>query len=80
MLKPKRSKTHPANFLSDLDFADDLALISENIKHAEELLHSVEIAANQVGLFCNEGKTEFLCTSDSARALRSLNNMSTLKD
>ena len=74
-LTAQQSKRNPATFLTDLDFADDLALVSETIQFAENLLHSLETAASQVGLFCNEGKTEFLCTSDSVRTLKSLNSV-----
>lgn len=75
LLKAKQSSRNPDLFLTDLDFADDLALISESIKHAEELLHSLETAASQVGLYCNEGKTEFLSSSNNDDQLFSLNNV-----
>jgi len=74
-LKARQSRRNPSLFVTDLDFADDLALFSESIKHAEDLLHSLETAASQVGLYCNEGKTEFLCSSNEMRALKSLNNV-----
>lgn len=74
-LKARQSKRNPGLFLTDLDFADDLALTSESIKHAEDLLHSLETAASQVGLYCNEGKTAFLSSSDTDNTLKSLNNV-----
>ena len=74
MIKPRRSRRYPAEYLTDLDFADDLALISESIKDAESLLQSLEFAASQVGLYCNEGKTKFITTSPSPPELKSLNN------
>ena len=73
--QPRRSSRHPAQHLTDLDFADDLALIAESISDAESLLQSLEFAASQVGLYCNEGKTEFLTTSPSPSELKSLNNV-----
>ena len=72
--KPRQSRRYPAQHLTDLDFADDLALISESIKDAESLIQSLEFAASQVGLYCNEGKTEFVTTSPSPTELKSLNN------
>lgn len=73
-IKPRQSSRHPAKTLTDLDFADDLALISESIKDAELLLQSLESAASQIGLYCNEDKTQFISTSDQLLPLFSLNN------
>ncbi len=36
--------------LEDLDFADDLALISETIKHLQDKTHRLVKYAGQVGL------------------------------
>ena len=46
--------------MTDLDFADDLALLSNTIQDAQSLLHDLEVAAEQVGLFMNASKTEFM--------------------
>ena len=62
-------------FLTDLDFADDLALVSETIQNLENLLHSLETSASQVGLYCNEGKTEFVSSSGIVLPLTSLNGV-----
>ena len=35
---------------TDLDFADDLALLSNTIQDVQSLLHDHEVAAEQVGL------------------------------
>ena len=43
----------------DLDFADDLALITENVNQAQILLSKLEEEAGQIGLICNSKKTEF---------------------
>ena len=78
MTKRRQSRWHPVQHLTDLDFADDLAMISESIKDAESLLQSLELAASQVGLYCNEGKTEFITLSRTSSELKSMNN-STIK-
>ena len=62
-------------FLTDLDFADDLALVSEAIQNLEDLLHSLETSASQVGLYCNEGKTEFISSTGNLLPLTSLNGI-----
>ena len=74
-IKAKQGKRNPGFFVTDLDLADDLALISETIQNAEDLLHSLETAASQVGLYCNEGKTKFLSFSGNNASLKSLNNV-----
>ena len=53
-IQPRRSRRHPAQHLTDLDFADDLALITELVEDAEALLQSLERAGALIGLYCNE--------------------------
>ena len=70
-IHPRRSQRHPAKYLTDLDFADDIALTSDLVENAESLLQSLEKAASLVGLHCNESKTEFISTTPNCH-LRSL--------
>ena len=49
----------------DLDFADDLALVSDTIKKAESLLHDLEKAAGLVGLSLNANNTESMVVNIS---------------
>ena len=49
---------YTATTVTDLDFADDLALLSNTIQDAQSLLHDLEVAAEQVGRFRNASKTE----------------------
>ena len=37
-IKTRRSTRHPAQYLTDTDFADDIALISESLVNAQSLL------------------------------------------
>ncbi len=57
-LHRRRSRRTPAIVVTDLDFADDIALISEEISAAQEMLTRVEAEANKVGLHLNAKKTE----------------------
>ena len=59
-LHPRRSSRNPAVYLTDADFADDIALISNSVENAQTLLNSLESAANCVGLYLNESKTEYM--------------------
>ena len=46
--------------VTDLNFADDLALISDSIEKAQALLHDLEAAAADIGLHVNDIKTDFM--------------------
>ena len=59
-LKHCRSSHHPAVVLPDLDYADDIALLENSIKSAQDLLIHVEKACQDVGLFLNAPKTKYM--------------------
>ena len=66
----RRSRRHPARHLTDLDSADDLALVTELVEDAEALYQSLEKAL--MGLHCNTNKTEYVNTVENYRDLKSL--------
>ena len=55
---PRRSRILNQTVLTDLDFADDIALLSNTISQAMELLLRVDIECNKVGLHLNTKKTK----------------------
>ena len=57
-LTPRKSRRHPKEVLADLDFADDIALLSDAINQAQELLHKVEGECRKIGLGLNGPKTK----------------------
>ena len=57
-LQWRRSKRVGPKGITDLDFADDIALLSEQIDQAQEMLLRVETEANAVGLHLNAPKTK----------------------
>ena len=59
-ISKSRSRRHPAVTITDADYADDLALFSNNCKDAERMLHLLESAAATIGLNVNAGKTEHI--------------------
>ena len=76
-ITPQRSSRYPATYLTDTDFADDIALISQSIDNAQSLLQSLEQTANYVGLYFNERKTEFFSKSaaiDNNQKIKTLRN------
>ena len=58
--KERESTRHPAKKISDLDYADDIALLETCIEHAKEQLAKLSEAAREVGLEINTDKTEYM--------------------
>ena len=56
----ERSHRFPGVMITDKDFADDIALISDNLVKAQSLLERVENAATEVGLQISTSKTEYM--------------------
>ena len=77
-LRPKRSSRYPAEFLTDADFADDIALISHSLEHTQDLLQSLEQTSNGVGLYLNKTKTKCMnrCLSNNNNPVKTLNGTS----
>ena len=72
-ITPKRSRRHPKEVITDLDFADDIALLSDEIEQAQKLLSSVERECNKVGLGLNAPKTKYLAYNiESQQPLKTL--------
>ena len=58
----ERSRRYPAQTVTDVDYADDTALLANTPTRAETLLHSLEWAAAGIGLHhVNAYKTEYMC-------------------
>ena len=59
-LERRKSRRIGPVVVTDLDFADDIALLSMDIRQAQELLQSVERCVGKVGLKMNAGKTKYM--------------------
>ena len=57
-IKERQSRRIPPISLTDLDFADDIALLSNNIEQARQLLRNVEVECGKIGLGLNTKKTK----------------------
>jgi hypothetical protein len=55
-----KSSRHPDKTITDIDYADDIALLSNTIDEATKLLHSVENAVREIVLLINVTKTEII--------------------
>ena len=58
LIERRKSKRSQPVVVTDLGYADDIALLSQEIEQAQLLLHKVEVEANKVGLYINTKKTE----------------------
>ena len=67
-LHTQKSKRKPAEKLSDLDFADDIALLSDSLADAQAMLNRVEQSCQAVGLHLNSTKTKFMHINPKANA------------
>ena len=65
-ITPRKSRRHPKVALADLDFADDIALISDAIDQVQELLMRVERECGRFGLGFNGPKTKYLTYNTGA--------------
>jgi Reverse transcriptase (RNA-dependent DNA polymerase) len=50
----------PTKYITDLDFADDIMLISDDAINSQKQLESVDIMARKVGLKINRANTDFM--------------------
>ena len=57
----KRSGRYPPQIITDVNYADDIALLANTPDQAETMLHSLERAATGIGLHVNADKTEYIC-------------------
>ena len=68
ILRSKKTGTsrrgHPAVYLTDLDFADDIVLFGSTIHNTQKLLTNLEKMALTVGLRINLSKTEYILVGE----------------
>ena len=58
LLESRKSRCYPAKYMTDLEFADDIMLVSNDITQAQKLLTCVEICSSEIGLQLNVKKTK----------------------
>ena len=58
-LDHKKSRRHNPDITTNLDFADNIALVTEEMEEAQDFLHRVQHNATKIGLHLNADKTEF---------------------
>ena len=66
-VRERRSSRHPGRFVTDLTFADDIALLAQTFEHADLMLQAVALVGREAGLEINVDKTKVLVIGDLAR-------------
>ena len=59
-LKKRRSRRQPATYITDTDYADDIAITADSMEIIKQLLHQIEKKIKYIGLKINCGKTEYM--------------------
>ena len=59
-LSERKSRRHPAIQMTDIGYADDLAIVTDKMSEATILQHKIENTAKEIGLNINSGKTKFI--------------------
>ena len=75
----RMSSRHPAIYITYTDYADDLAVTSDNVEDANIMLHKIEEAA-EIGLGVNADKTEYISLNQNNNScIKSLKGNQTSK-
>ena len=60
-LAKARCRRYPTRKITDADYLDDIALLANTPAQIQSMLHSLEQAANSIGLHVNADKIESMC-------------------
>ena len=60
-LAKERSRRYLAQTITNVDYADDIVLLTNTPIQAQTLLHSLEWTDTGIGLHVNADKTEYMC-------------------
>ena len=61
--------------LTDLTFADDIALLSSSSTTLQEMVNQIKTEAAKVGLVLSSAKSKYMCTDDAQRGIVSIDNV-----
>lgn len=64
------SKRKPPKINTDTDLADDIALIANTMRDANQRLRRVEEAAQQIGLHISQDKIEYICIYEKGKIFK----------
>ena len=78
-LTERKSSRYPAFTITDVDYADDIAITTNNVKEANILLNSLEKTAKEIGLHINVAKTEYMAYNQNSTDMIKTQNVENIK-
>ena len=78
-LTERKSSRYPAFTITDVDYADDIAITTNNVKEANILLNSLEKTAKEIGLHINVAKTEYMAYNQNSTDMIKTQNEENIK-
>ena len=79
-LQPSAGRRNPAKQVTDADYADNLANLSNTFPHVERLLHALEKYAATIGLCVDAKKTEAMNFNQANNILSKAENGKPIKN
>ena len=76
----RRRKRYPSIQITDVDYADDLAIVTDNTNEAIILVHKIEHAAKEIGLSINTGKMKFISINQGINEVIKILNGKNIKE
>ena len=78
-LTERKSSRYPAFTITDVDYADDIAITTNNVKEANILLNSLEKTAKEIGLHINVAKAEYMAYNQNSTDMIKTQNEENIK-
>ena len=69
-LSQSRSRRSPVICITDIDYADDIAVITDSVNAAMILLHTIEEKSSYIGLKINTDKTEYITLNQNQQGIQ----------
>ena len=71
----RKSRRYPAIKMTYVDYADDLAIVTDKTSEATILLYTIENTEKEIGLNINAGKTEFISINQGENKKMKIQNL-----
>ena len=76
IITERKSRRYPATRVTNIEYADDIAITTNSIEEANTILHQIEDISKDIGLCINVSKTEYMSLhqdSSVSMSMKSLN-------
>ena len=69
-LSQRRSRRNPEICITDINYADDIAVTTDSVNVAMTLLHNIEEKSSYIGLKINTDKTEYITLNQNQHGIQ----------